>query len=175
MRIAVLCPGPSLTRTYPDADRAHDIVIGVNRAVLAFRCDWWSFMDRHVFHEWRPDYPVKLFTLDNVSVSTSHIEAFNACEVLVHPAMRTSRRCAWNTFSATSALVLAAEHLRADTVDVYGADMVGAADYDGKTDPRFNRTDKRWGKEVTIWNRTVETLLNDPALPVTRIERHGNA
>lgn len=43
MTVALLCPGPSLARTFDD-DFA-GIRVGVNRAAVGFRCDLWAALD----------------------------------------------------------------------------------------------------------------------------------
>jgi hypothetical protein len=43
VKAALLCPGPSLVQTFDDDFAGWRV--GVNRAALAFKCDWWAALD----------------------------------------------------------------------------------------------------------------------------------
>lgn len=47
MRVALLCPGPSLG-LYAQIGGDYAAKIGVNQAVEAYSCDWWVFKDRNI-------------------------------------------------------------------------------------------------------------------------------
>lgn len=167
MNAALLCPGPSLTQTYPPAAGRHDVNIGVNRAVLAFRCHWWAFVDWQTYIETgrqacrtfvsrTADRELRRRTGDFTPDLT-----FESIDL-----DRTRNSIRWGMFSATAALFLAS-HLGATSVDVYGADWTNEPDYDGHRTERDRRTVERWADERIVWDRTIEHL----GLSVTR---HGN-
>ena len=49
MKIAVLCPGPSLTKLWNVGKMAdYDLIVGVNTAAWLFPVDWLAFTDTHI-------------------------------------------------------------------------------------------------------------------------------
>lgn len=185
MIVAVLCPGPSLMRTWPAAVRSYDVKIGINRAVLAVRCDWWSIMDRHVLANYSPDYPIKFYIGKGFQYQHSDApklegrervdpeqfgEPFTTCRYMNDDG-RVIKCGAWNSFSTTRAIVAAAWHQRAAEIDIYGADMMGVADYDGFTCPADNRKAARWAKERAILDQTIARMIGDETLPLRKVTR----
>lgn len=55
MRLAILCPGPSLTDSAYDPD-AFDLTIAVNTAALSHPCDWMCAVDRDLIQRAVPRY-----------------------------------------------------------------------------------------------------------------------
>jgi hypothetical protein len=174
MKIAVLAPGPSLSLTYEPSGHAH--VIGINRAVLGFACDWWAFTDWQPFLHYHhfADLPrLGLFfsgtALDELLRRGMATRMQDARLLLpfedIDPA-RTRDALRWGLFTAPAALMLA-RHLGATSIDVFGADwQVDAADWDGVAMPGNNRDEARWKNEAVIWNGVVEHLQ-----PIT-VTRH---
>lgn len=48
MKIALLCPGPSLNTLYAQATTLHDLIIGVNTAAWLYPCDVCCCADKHI-------------------------------------------------------------------------------------------------------------------------------
>lgn len=172
MNAAILCPGPSLN-DWPDATWAnHNLIIGVNRAVLRFRCDWWAAGDWPMVKKHALGYRVKLFT---TPATYSHLlgltqfrdrmelHSYDEAATFLHP---TEWR--WNGKTATAALVLAAWQ-GATQIDVYGADWTTAPDYDGVMFPGTDRSASRWISEQDVWYRLVEKFAADGI----NVTRHG--
>lgn len=53
MKIALLCPGHSLTYTYPGVYSMWDGVVAVNSAAWLYNVDWLAFSDRHIIEPLR--------------------------------------------------------------------------------------------------------------------------
>lgn len=170
MKAIVLCPGPSLAAY---SAKQADLIIGVNRAVLAHRCDWWSATDRTLLKEIDPGYRLNLFTDEQTLVPRP--ERF---PMILRKQMTSyyTSSATWPSFSSTSALVLAA-HLGALTIDVFGDDKAGFADWDGHIYARpgeegwRTRSAQRWQREWEIWNQTIALLARDGV----NVRRHGPA
>jgi hypothetical protein len=156
MRIALLSCGQSLNPYKGDAQFA----IGVNRAVERFKCDLWCFGDWQTFGMFRP--------LGKPGVTTSADSLFGLYKKFPEakrlPAVVWSeldgperRLCNWPCFSATAALVVAA-NLRATRIDCFGCDMVGRADFDGVVPASVNRDEDRWRRERVIWQQVADWL-----------------
>jgi hypothetical protein len=166
MNAAILCPGPSVQLTYEP--NGHGVVIGVNRAVLAYPCSWWVFTDWQSFlhsHHVADVAKLGLFfsgtALDELLRRGMAGRMRQARTLLAFEDIdpdRTRDRLKWGLFSATAGLWLA-RHLGAEQVDVYGADWaVDAADYDGIKVPGCNRDAARWDVEQGIWLATCDYL-----------------
>jgi hypothetical protein len=173
MKIALLCPGPSLSLTYEPSGHAH--VIGINRAVLGFACDWWAFTDWQPFlhyHHFADLSRLGLFfsgtALDELLRRGMAARMQDARTLLpfedIDPA-RTRDALRWGLFTAPAALMLA-RHLGATSIDVYGADWTDEPDWDGQRMTGCVRDDARWSNELPIWRGVVEHLQ-----PIT-VTRH---
>lgn len=151
MYAAVLCPGPSLARTWP-GDRPYDLRIGVNRAAVAFQCDYAAVLDspllRAIGRAFRGDPRLLTRGAHRPKYST---RPGPDVESLPCPVRQ------WDLFTATAALVLAAQ-LGAELIDVYGADWTpNAPDFDG-VNVAERRTAERFEKEREVWADVVAWL-----------------
>ena len=166
-RIAILCPGPSL-REFGDRE-GYDVRIGVNRAVEAYRCDYWVALDRRTFGMTKPLGRPTLVSHD--SAYRQMCRQWPEAETFPHLSYQSldplSPRVRWRKFSATTALVLAS-HLGASSIDCWGADWTGETDFDGYTHRRQNRTLSRWRQEARLW-QTVCELLAERGATVRRV------
>lgn len=165
MHVTVLCPGPSLVRTFAGFG---GLTIGVNRAAIAYGCDWWAALDSPLIIDGeQPSGSPRLFTsretfdrlVRNRSPWADRMGA--VADDLLPPE--------WRIFTAPAALALAA-YLGATRIDVYGADWTDAADFDGVT-PTSDRSTARWAREIPIWAAVVEWL----GVRGTRVETHGHS
>ena len=135
MNISILSAGPSLRQTF-NPDQRYDLRIGVNGAASVFCCDWWCAGDGQTFAETTPvGFPV-LFTMTK---DDGHLRrAGVAGRLLKHrvvewgPILTRSGApsCAQN-WSVTMAVVLAVD-LGARHIDLFGHDMKGTVDCNGK-------------------------------------------
>jgi hypothetical protein len=158
MQAVVLCPGPSL------ADFEHygaDLLIGVNRAAAARRCDVWAAGDAPMVERYASDVlGTPLLLTDQGTAST----LFNAGklwrgETFIFQDL--SSFCPlplqWDLFSATVALVYAAWR-GCSSIRTYGMDWSGTQDFDG-VGGFGNRSPERWELErAIILNRLVPWL-----------------
>ncbi len=169
MRIALLSAGPSLAKSY-DASQPYDLVIGVNTAASLFECDWWSVGDAHRFFEITPKGNPKVFTIgaerdkvlasdDRLRLQGVEIEEWQT--VMDHAAIPAGMP----NFSCTAALMFC-HYLKADSVDAYGVDMIGAEDVTGEA-TRW-REPVRWGKERVEWAYLVN-WMQESGITVERI------
>ena len=167
MKAALLCPGPSLL-AFNEAPR-YDLTIGVNRAVLAFPCDWWAVQDWQLFGDTHPDgNPAVFTTLDCMEAIRRHGGSYR----LAHRLLRYIADVYfyepapdyWALYTATAALILAWDQ-GATSITCYGCDREGVDDYDGTSRTSDNRTDERWQRESRIW-RDVVIWLRDHGMRV---------
>lgn len=153
---AILCPGPSLP-TFPGR-AGLDAVIGVNRAVGAFECDYWVFSDAEVPQIAQP------LGRPTIVCDRHLVRGFRNSPLAQHPYI--DREAAgpianypirWCRYSATSALVLAFG-LGAKEIRCWGIDRQGVTDWDGTLPPGARRTEDRWREEASIWSQVVDHL-----------------
>ncbi len=152
MKAAICCPGPSLNLL--DAPPAADILIGVNRAILRFPCQWLAAMDYTTvkqLHREGATMP-SLFTREQTWADVKHkfgpFPQFITTDQIAIPVRR------WAFKTAPAALVLAA-HLGATSIDVFGADWTNEPDFDGQLIDGTQRDEARWNDEAGIWNDVV--------------------
>jgi hypothetical protein len=151
---AVLCPGPSLANVRAADLIEYDALLGVNRAVERAACQWWVALDAHTFGFTRPvNRPVLVTsrgTYRSLRARTPELADWPWLDCRwVDPIGQHVVR--WRKTSMTTAIVLAAE-LGAKRIDVYGCDWDGEADWDGRTDARYNRGEDKAGPD----GRTIE-------------------
>lgn len=132
-----------------EADIGSRTRIGVNRAALRFRCDWWVFADWQTFIEYAGSLGVvpACFTTRDSLASLAR-RGLRPPAVVFEDIVADLPPC-WRVFSASAALALAASLGTVD-VAVFGADMAGALDYDGTTGGRNRRDADRWCREREI-------------------------
>ena len=162
--ICILSNGPSVDKF--DISQRMDFytIIGVNKTVEKWACDWWCFCDYKTINEVTPLGSPVLFTKhiamqkfekrspDRYNLFDTNI--FIGHEDIVPPDLPDDAP-PWNAFSGCAALGLA-YHLKAEQVIVYGADMAG--DSDCKGDIGLSRDDSRWKHERRIWDMLVMSL-----------------
>lgn len=169
MRVALLCPGPSLGYTWHPRDD-YDKVFGVNRVASRIVCDVWAFIDWQIFTEHEPLGVPTIITTRTAAEEIKRrgdAERFDRHTVLtVEDDLRSVPPLNWRLYTATVA-AMAAYQFGASVVDVYGADMKPGADWDGHDDPRNKRDEPRWATERQIWGELV-TRLDDLGTSVTR-------
>ena len=158
MRATLLCPGPSLGKTFPPGRNGYELIVGVNRAAQYTPCDWWAALDGDFVrsqHRNNLGTPKLLSREYVLFAEDSHewlidLENSLTLEVVASdtPAVRIGRV---GQFTAPAALLLCG-YLGATSIDVYGADLAGTTDFDGHAPPDAWRTDERWRREQTIWS-----------------------
>ena len=180
MRVAIISNGPSAS-LFNDAEwNGYKTVIAVNEAASLWRCQWWVLIDWSAFQRITPLGSPVLFT----RVSTPGLVKDNAKADAV---ARMSRMLwqghvfchehmprpwlpegtpPWNTYSGTAALILA-WHLRAEAIDVYGADMGGESDCVGTVKSGMRRKE-RWTHERRIWEG-IMAMFAGQGIEVRRI------
>jgi hypothetical protein len=175
MKIAILCPGPSLP-LFEGRGPDYSQVLAINRACLLFPADFWVMLDGDAFRSgaevmqrpsWPPDRLPVLVSFADQHAARCHrwSEARRLPFIPVEydwlphdwePAPGAPKQpLLWDTFSATTALVLA-KRLGAVQVDVYGADQAGPADWDGYTHADYARAEDRWTRERDLWRDLVK-------------------
>jgi len=147
MRLAILCPGPSLARGESAAWKDYDLTLAVNRAAAAHPCDWWVFGDPEGFHQTIPQGHPNLCTPRRSWAKTCNPGIEGYWWVLAFEEIDTDVRLEfnWRNHSLTAAMVLAEWLTRrkarlaiheTDEIDIFGCDWkVGADYYDGGVDP----------------------------------------
>lgn len=166
MTTAILCPGPSLLKTFSGHK---GLTIGVNRAATVFSCDIWAALDFPLIVSQRQHVlgtsAVMTCRETRRSLECRKIQySWHIVEDLFDYCPHSMRYCG---FSATSALILAAK-LGATQINVYGADWTDAPDFDGYSHPGMTRNETRWNNERKIWG-DVSQWLADRGVTVKRI------
>ena len=147
--VAVLCPGPSLTVTWPKRRRDYAATIGVNRAAFAVPVDWWCGLD-DIWNKWgRPDPYPRIGLVGAVRGLTGAASALLPRDGLALVKRDAPEGCP--SFSSLAAVAFAFDNLKATAVDVYGCDLEGIADFDGLEEKENNRSDQRWLEEAAGW------------------------
>jgi hypothetical protein len=157
-RVAILCPGPSLSGFTDPGE--YDLLVGVNRAATVIRCDVWCACDWQLVQRERRNIigRPRLFT-NSASARRLHgrdpwlteVEEF---EWLLGG---DGLPLAGTTFSAIAAVWYAVAR-GAKRVDVFGADMNGRLDFDGVAAGE-TRTETRWERERALWREAAATLM----------------
>ena len=187
MNALVVCPGPSLP-IWPALAMGPlfeaDVVIGVNRAVIALgeHADWWSALDwqtiiDQMFHVARG---LRIFTTSQSNDRARSRDAYEYLqpkEIMLTESIQSPHYAAngetdakaWGRFSMTGAIVLA-YHLKATQVMVVGADWKDGkeADWDGHDEERFVRTPQCFQDQAIIFGNLVEWLAKRN-VQVTRV------
>lgn len=175
MRCAVLCPGPSLPR-FAEVQDQYETRIGINRAVMAFSCQWWVFADHAIYTDTRPPGLLTCFA-PTTFVSQDVLDALGKRGLIgggyewVNWKSRydfVSVQTGWRTFSVTAALVLAGS-LGFKQIDCFGCDQTNAPDWDGGKPRGMYRTTQRWDDERRVWDRTTAELMDRHGVTVRRM------
>lgn len=174
MKAAILNPGPSLVETFADRE-GYDIRIGVNRAVGAFRCDYWAILDSaEAFEQAKPIGTPAILSIDaswlrllkmtepGPRAAKHRFIDFNDVSAIV-PIAQVCQKI----YSIYAAIALAYK-LGANQIDVYGADWEGEADFDGRTWCNNNRGEDRWKSERNGFE-SLRTWMLERGVLVTRI------
>lgn len=193
MKIVILCPGPSMDKTYvPDHDQ---FTIGINRAVISHQCDVWACLDweqvgdthqmplkRELSDcEWAATWSMTLLTQKEVA-NRIHggVKGYDyRGPVVTYDSTRLHEYCPmplmfWN-LSSCLALVYAgrmAERFCRNEIHVYGYDGKGTADYDGLEHP-VGRDANRWGREYNRWAYALVPWLRTRGVQVIRHNPEG--
>jgi hypothetical protein len=141
--IAILCPGPSLSVTWPRNRKQYQATIGVNRAAHFAPVDWWAGMDANLWTIWGWANP-RVGVCGSVRIFTGSANNLLPRDGLLASVCEPPAGCPH--FSALMAIHFAFEHLKASSVDMFGCDMTGVNDFTGKHDGS-NRSDQRWSEE----------------------------
>jgi len=163
MRIAVLCPGPSLRETFrPHQSGGYATLIGVNRVAKWFGLGYWVALDHDLFDHVRPigaptwvvcGYERSLAIAKHPALAELTWFKKQDVQFLARPPVCPVN---WSTWSETTAIVLAAQ-LGATEIDTYGNDWTGTADCDGWEGAQ-NRKDERWQRTRTVFEGLVPIL-----------------
>ncbi len=156
MKIAVLCPGPSLASSWGDGHQHYDCRIAVNRAILLHRCEWWSAGD------WTMLQDVDGRPTIGICAQDDTVRLARGGSLI--PQMRMPQQfVGWSElpqrnpgYSMVAALALAV-HLGGTQIDVYGDDKQGTQDWDGQSAGK-NRGEQRWAKEIMVMTNTIAML-----------------
>lgn len=150
MRVALLCPGPSLATWPVETFAAYDLRMAVNRAILYAPCEAWTALDWKTVCRHSDPRPCILFTdKDCADTLRSKWARYGEFDVRIRP-----RR---GVYSAINALHNCAD-LGARTIDVYGADWTTEPDFDGRDIPGTIRDANRWAGERAQWDEAIAQL-----------------
>jgi len=164
----VLCSGPTLAEAISalSGSSLDTLFLGVNRAVEAIECHYWVAIDWKTIDEGKPIGSPKVITVETASrkLATPVSKAYktNGKRADMPP-----DKTGWLNYSALLAIA-AAYDLGCKRIDVYGADMSGVEDWDGKQVGRVCRTEQRWAKERKQFD-SLREWMHERGIEVTRI------
>jgi hypothetical protein len=164
VKVAVLCPGPSLREAWRSKWAGqYDKVIAVNRAAIGYQCDWWVFLDAWIFCSFGLPYKPQIFTTracaSKIKRTGDNTDRFMGHDRTWVDDCRPNGPVGgnWSTYSSTTALMLAAT-LGAKELRLFGADMTGTREYDNYPTDKFTRDESRWKRERELFE-TVTGFL----------------
>lgn len=164
----ILCPGESLALCDPKPDH---LTIGVNRAALAHRCDWWAAMDYPMVRDHcHTVHAQNLLSRKQTIEDTRRKGWVNGFAEVVEIESVQAQFCPPGfepRLTASCALLFAAK-CGCTTIKVYGADWQGTKDYDG-VEAGEDRTNERWAKERHEWEDVLIPWLAEQGV---KVERH---
>jgi hypothetical protein len=152
LKAVILNPGPSLAKL--ESVPPCDLSIAVNRAAIAFPVQVWAAMDYPTIkrHNASVIGSPSLFTRKQTWDDTKNKwprNLFKLAEDIAFPVQT------WALVTMTCSIMLAA-HLGATTIQLFGCDQTGTADFDG-AEAGEDRTETRWQRErsvleeMTVW------------------------
>lgn len=158
MHGVILAPGPSLAAL--SEVPTCDFSVAINRAALRLGVSAWACCDLPAIEQWHPDVigsPVLIAGMEAIDNLRDRKVVWRG-EVFDRRVMLDycPHALNWVMFSSTTALIYAA-YKGATTIDVYGADNEGTADWDG-TQAGKNRSIDRWTLERGLWRGLSEWL-----------------
>lgn len=178
MNVAILSQGPSVT-LWPGTGKGYDLVIGVNRVIEHWTCDWWAFADTAMFVQvtdvFDGPYPEKFWTKKDLATDLRNDADFSHAEPRWPPLKERAvfesdlkplpqayiDTCQWKRLKYTGCYALwLAWHLGATRVDTFGVDLGGWHDYRGREsreNPR-SRNAVRWKRERETWRALCAAL-----------------
>ncbi len=158
MKIALLCPGPSLAR-YTGTDA--DLIVGVNRVPLSIKCDVWAVNDYPVIrklYEQIIGFPAivsRRQTLLDVRHRLGKFEKLvSVDDVKKQPPIKR-----WQQLTMTAAMVWALNN-ECTQLDIYGCDQAGTKDWDG-LEWGEDRSEKRWADEKERYGLIVAWMVEN--------------
>lgn len=166
IRVAILCPGPSLPSIWPPpADwQTYDHSIAVNRAMdfqpAGTKPDWWCCGDEETWAMFQhAGWPRRGIVGRCASVAAP-------AELAAHPVLGMLP-CAAHNWTACMAVWWASSELRANRIDLFGADMAGAQDFRGQS--CHGRSPDRWQAEAQILAE-LTAMLAGQGVVVARVQ-----
>lgn len=155
MKIAILCPGPSLAN-YAGTDA--DLIMGINRVALSFKCDVWAANDYPVIrkmYEKVIGVPAILSRRQTLLDIKHRLDKFEKLISVDDIPERPQVKWWWQK-TMTCAMAFACSQ-GAKLVEIHGCDWAGTKDWDG-TEFGEDRTDKRWHDERERYGLMVEWM-----------------
>jgi hypothetical protein len=177
LHVAILCPGPSLSSTYPGRD-GYNVVIGVNRAATAFLCDLWAALDVQMIVDNAGKVlgaPLLLSTADTIGTIPAHgvhwprsLQQDKYLDAIPYLLGWSPDSIGWTSLSCTSAIAYAVS-IHATAIDLYGADWAGTLDFDGMAAGE-NRAEPRWAMEKRLVMGYIAPWLVEHGITFRRIQ-----
>lgn len=177
-RVAILSAGPSLTKTWPLADRSkYSCVVAVNHAACTYSHDWTCFGDFIMLRE-RPGIPAMIpprigYCIPKPVHQRVKEGVFDTRHIS-YSSLLCERQCflwgdlrSWNVFvsySSVAAIGFSLFKLKPDAIDVYGHDMSSQSGH--MTEVVY--PSKRWqreGEEI----KGIINAYNEAGIPINFI------
>lgn len=173
MKAILLCPGPSLANYKPPVVKS-DLIVGVNRAAIGFKCDVWCCGDAPCAEDnW---YKVigqpKWLTLGDTQGALASRNKIWPAETILYESFEQwcSYWQIWRQKCETTASwgLLYCAYVGATEIECHGVDWKGNKDWDGH-DYGNNRSDLRWKEESELWQQALMPWLSAHGVSVVRV------
>lgn len=185
--VAIINPGPSVSQYYEDSlFEKFDRVYAVNRASKDYRCHFVCMLDHYTYGMWEGGFRSEELTIltsrertwkrtisQFPELAVYPVEFRNVIKLRLEHEPKPGKRpqpIGWSRKSFLTAVVHAAAQ-GAEIIHVYGCDMGGTIDYDGYTNSRQNRNDRRWRRELNSMQALIQELPKQTALK--KVIRYG--
>lgn len=172
MIAALLCPGPTLPKTWRHAlAQRYDLVLAVNRAIDYHRAAWLVAGDAVTFQRIRQSPTVGVLTMRRV-IETWHKDGppagFRTCVTKAFQDLpATDGAASYPQWGSTAAITFAIER-GATHVHAYGLDLAGRTEFDATPNGTIDRSDDRYRRESASLATTTAWALARGAI-ITRI------
>jgi len=155
MPAAILCPGPSLSQTWPGQESGFELIIAVNRAGMLYPHDWLMMMDHnHVTYRIMAASSPRVGYLFPPHVACA---AWGKDKPIRNPWTARPPRRVLRPSRLTGPTALQVAHEMGHTdIHIFGCDLAGDTYANGEPTPGDLAV--RWSAERNIWARIMQYL-----------------
>jgi hypothetical protein len=132
------------------------VFLGVNRAVELVGCDYWVALDAETFTDTHPRGDPLIITREQTARKI-YLQIHKSYAYPPRDGELPDKNTAWLGYSSLAAMV-AAYDLGCTKIKMFGCDMCGVEDWDGKQVARVRRDESRWKRERKHFQKLFDWL-----------------